>query len=321
MDVKFTRGTGYAVARRAVSLDLPRRLRCSACACAPTFRPIISSSSRWTRPADNVWWFVRRDFEYPREWKTISTRKRQIRFAWGPAGGGEPGTWRSSRSRSLPGKGARARCGWTTSRSSRCRRIPRCPGSWRAACQDRPRARRPTPWTAACAPPGGAPPATHSPRSRSISAGRGSSARLDLRWGATAMSDYVVELSLDRATWMSADTVLGGNGGRDPLYLPESEARYLRVRALGWTSRRWSCARPSFSRLSGPRRPRRTSPTWRSDASRGTYPRPYVGEQCAVDGGVGPDAGREEALLSEDGMVETGRAGARSSRSCGWTES
>src|SRR6185295_9399733 len=38
---------------------------------------------------DNVWWINRRDFQYPRTWTEVSTKKRQISFAWGPIGGGE----------------------------------------------------------------------------------------------------------------------------------------------------------------------------------------------------------------------------------------
>src|SRR5438876_135600 len=37
----------------------------------------------------NVWWCNRRDFEFPRAWETVATKRRQIQFAWGPAGGGE----------------------------------------------------------------------------------------------------------------------------------------------------------------------------------------------------------------------------------------
>ena len=33
---------------------------------------------------DNVWWFERRDFEFPSEWRRIKIKKRQIAFAWGP---------------------------------------------------------------------------------------------------------------------------------------------------------------------------------------------------------------------------------------------
>ena len=88
LDVRFTRGTGYAVARRAVSLDLPAdyvfrfRLRGDIPANHLEFKLVDSTGQ-------NVWWHVRRDLEFPRAWRTISTRKRQIRFAWGPAGGGE----------------------------------------------------------------------------------------------------------------------------------------------------------------------------------------------------------------------------------------
>ncbi|HUP63427.1 MAG TPA: coagulation factor 5/8 type domain-containing protein [Thermoanaerobaculia bacterium] len=38
---------------------------------------------------ENVWWLNRRDFDFPRDWTTIRTKKRQIEFAWGPLGGGE----------------------------------------------------------------------------------------------------------------------------------------------------------------------------------------------------------------------------------------
>ena len=36
----------------------------------------------------NVWWSVRRDFAFPSDWTTLTIRKRQVTFAWGPAGGG-----------------------------------------------------------------------------------------------------------------------------------------------------------------------------------------------------------------------------------------
>ena len=33
---------------------------------------------------DNVWWFNRPDFEFPREWTHVRIKKRHIEFAWGP---------------------------------------------------------------------------------------------------------------------------------------------------------------------------------------------------------------------------------------------
>src|SRR6185295_1168443 len=38
---------------------------------------------------DSVWWSVRRDFTFPRDWRRIAIKKRHLSFAWGPAGGGD----------------------------------------------------------------------------------------------------------------------------------------------------------------------------------------------------------------------------------------
>ena len=38
---------------------------------------------------DNVWWYVFRRYDFPKEWTLHTIRKRQITFAWGPKGGGE----------------------------------------------------------------------------------------------------------------------------------------------------------------------------------------------------------------------------------------
>ena len=88
LDVRFTRGTGYAVVRRPLDLDLPAdyAFRFAVRGELPVntleFKLVDSSGA-------NVWWHVRRDMTFPREWTTLTTRNRQIHFAWGPAGGGE----------------------------------------------------------------------------------------------------------------------------------------------------------------------------------------------------------------------------------------
>ena len=73
IDVRFTRGSGYAVARRAVSLDLPERYAFGFRVrgeCGPNdleFKLIDSTG-------ENVWWCNRRGFEFPREWRAITKR-------------------------------------------------------------------------------------------------------------------------------------------------------------------------------------------------------------------------------------------------------
>ena len=86
VDFDFHGHAGYAIARRDVNLDLPAnyqfvfRIRGDAPSENLEFKLIHG---------DNVWWLNRRDFVFSREFTTVRTKKRQIAFAWGPAGGGE----------------------------------------------------------------------------------------------------------------------------------------------------------------------------------------------------------------------------------------
>ena len=88
VDFRFVKGGGYAVLHRALDLDLPENYRFTFRVrgdCAPQnleFKLIDSSGA-------NVWWRNQRDFAFPRDWQTVTIRRRQIEFAWGPAGGGE----------------------------------------------------------------------------------------------------------------------------------------------------------------------------------------------------------------------------------------
>ncbi len=302
MDVNFTRGTGYAVARRAVSLDLPAdyvfrfRLRGDIPANALEFKLVDSTGN-------NVWWHVRRDLEFQREWKSISTRKRQIRFAWGPAGGGElkhvafievavtageggkGSVWLDdltleplAADSTLPRVRAKASTGSASNAVDGKQQT-----AWRSAVGDS------LPWL-------------------ELDLGRPREfGGLDLRWApGRHPADYAVAFSLDGGAWTGADTVRGGDGGRDPLYLPESEARYVRVRALRRVRAQVELREAVIQPLEWSATPEAYFTALAKDAPRGTYPRPYVGEQCAW-AVIGPDGGHEEALLSEDGMLEVGK--------------
>jgi len=99
----------------------------------------------------------------------------------------------------------------------------------------------------------------------------------------------------------------GGNGGVDPLYLPESEARYVRIAmhdgnapyALGEIEIKdlafGASANSFFSELA-------------KAAPRGRYPRGFYDEQTYWTV-VGTDGGHETGLFSEDGALEVARGG------------
>ncbi|MBK5258531.1 MAG: coagulation factor 5/8 type domain-containing protein [Thermoanaerobaculia bacterium] len=88
IDFDFRGRGGYAIARLDGVLELPEnfefafQIRGEAPPNTLEFKLIDGSG-------DNVWWSTRREFEFPKDWRRVSFKKRNIAFAWGPLGGGE----------------------------------------------------------------------------------------------------------------------------------------------------------------------------------------------------------------------------------------
>ena len=84
LNFDFGNVAGYAFARRKLPTRSAGELRAlvlfaRGCTCK-RFPVKLADAS-----GDNVWWFERRDFEFPSSWRLIKIKKRQIAFAWGPA--------------------------------------------------------------------------------------------------------------------------------------------------------------------------------------------------------------------------------------------
>ncbi|HTQ81206.1 MAG TPA: hypothetical protein VMM92_14500, partial [Thermoanaerobaculia bacterium] len=88
LEVDFAGKAGYAIARKKVDLDLPANYEI-AYELKGDVPPNNLELKLIDPSGDNVWWRNQRNFEFPREWRAVRTKKRQIEFAWGPAGGGE----------------------------------------------------------------------------------------------------------------------------------------------------------------------------------------------------------------------------------------
>ena len=83
VDFDFHGHGGYAIARREGALELPENFELAFRMRADAPRNTLEVKFI---EGDNVWWSVRRDLEFPREWRRFSVKKRQIEFAWGPGG-------------------------------------------------------------------------------------------------------------------------------------------------------------------------------------------------------------------------------------------
>ncbi|MGZ6971921.1 MAG: hypothetical protein ACXVID_09675, partial [Thermoanaerobaculia bacterium] len=87
MTYDFHGGSGWAGVRRGWAVVFPDdwtlSFRVRGAGTANTLEIKFLDSS-----GENVWWARRESFSASDEWRTIAVKKRQVSFAWGPAGGG-----------------------------------------------------------------------------------------------------------------------------------------------------------------------------------------------------------------------------------------
>ncbi len=301
LDFDFRGGTGYAIARKAFPIDLPEnwefawRMRADA--------PVNDLEFKLIDPSgENVWWMNRRRFEYPREWQRIRTQKRQVEFAWGPKGGGEMDSVAQLEIVVTAGTGGKGTV-WIDDLTFRARE-PNTPYTLTPAV-------RASAGDGAMAIDADSGTAWRSGRDDawlSLDFRRGREmGGLVLAWDSLDYArDYTLETSDDGARWETAYDVANGNGGRDPIYLPETETRHLRLRVTG-TSRGQGVALRDIvvQPAEWSQTPNAFFASLAKEAPRGAYPRYLTGEQSYWTV-VGVSGDTRESTINADGMVETG---------------
>jgi len=231
LDFDFHGHGGYAIARKKFDFALPENYalsyRVRGDAPAENFEVKLIDST-----GDNVWWNNAVNVHFPREWRTVTLKKRHITFAWGPRGGGELAHLAALELSITAGSGGKGTVwidGLTFTPLDPIRPYTGTPvASATSALPDH---------AAALALDGNAATAWESDTSTSaqtFSVDFGTTREYGgatIEWAPRAAAEnYVVETSADGAKWDSAYSVNDGNGGRDWIYLPEVESRYLRVR-------------------------------------------------------------------------------------------
>jgi hypothetical protein len=311
LDFDFSGVAGYAMARRALPIDFPPNYEFSLYVRgeAPVnnleFKLIDASG-------DNVWWVNRRDFAFPHEWQRVEIKKRQIEFAWGP-----------TPDRALSHSAALE---FVLSAGSG--------GGRGSVCFDRLSFRELPPQTASHPMPVLQAPSAQPGAQASFAldgalstawksnpaSGAAQMLTLDFRqpreFGGVVLhwlnhafaSRYDVEFSDDGSHWRTVRSVVDGNGGRDPLYLPDSETRFLRLVLHDGPARAYGLAEIDVKDLAFGASPNAFFEAIAREAPRGHFPRGFSGEQSYWTV-VGVDGAPEEGLLSEDGALEVGKAG------------
>ncbi|MEO5618040.1 MAG: discoidin domain-containing protein [Candidatus Eisenbacteria bacterium] len=316
VDFDFQKGGGYAVLRRALDLPLPANYRFTVRvrgASAPQnfeFKLIDASG-------ENVWWNNRRDFAFPGEWQTVATRKRQIGFAWGPAGGGDMTRVAAIEFAITAGSGGTGTV-WLDELTFEELPPPNAAPPPIVARASSARARNP------------AAHATDGDTATAWRAAAGSRAWLELDlgsvrefggltldwepavpvadyldWDARARPmDYDVRVATEPGRFRTVREVRGGKGERDWLYLPDTEARWIRIETP-MSTRAVALREVTLQPLAFGSSMNRFYEAIAKASPRGHFPRGIRGEQqfWAV---VGTNGGIEEAFISEDGAVDLG---------------
>ena len=302
---------GYAIARRALPLDLPQNY-------AITFwlradAPVNDLQVKLVdESGDNVWWYNRPNFAFPREWQQVTIKKRQIEFAWGPTK--DRALSRAATIELVVAAGRGGGRGSVYVSDIVLQDLPPVSATW-----PRPNVR------ASSSRRGGEParavdgktatawrsnPASGSKQWFTVDFGRPREfGGLVLRWAAGEhAARYDVQFSDDGRRWRTVRRVTEGGSGSVALLLTESDTRYLRLALHDGPKHSYALAEMAVQDLAFGATPNAFFAALARNAPRGSYPRGFSGEQGAWTL-VGVDGGSDTGLLSEDGALEIGKSG------------
>ncbi|HLK11125.1 MAG TPA: discoidin domain-containing protein [Candidatus Binatia bacterium] len=298
-------GGGYVIVRKAVSLTLPENyafsfdLRGEAHPNNFEFK-LVDARGR------NVWWDDQRDYAFPRDWQRVTIRKSRIAFAWGPGGDlKQVGAIEIAISAGEGGSGSI----WIGDLEFEPREpagpdgVPDVQASTSAAGHD-----------PALVLDGGRATGWESepvPREQWLTV----DFRRNREFGGLVIDwdaeDYAtafdVQVSNDGAAWTTAYHTVTGHGGRDYIYMPDAESRFVRLlmqhssRGRGYGIRALAVEPVDFSAS-----PNRFFEAIARDAPAGMYPKYLYGRQTYWTV-VGVDGDGKQALLNEEGMLEVDR--------------
>jgi len=311
MRVDFDLGAGgYAIVHRDLKVALPPnyafryRLRGELLPNNLEFKLI-------GRGGENVWWYKQYAYEFPREWHEVVIKKPRIEYAWGPLGGGPPRDIVAIEIAISAGQGGKGSI-WIDDLRIEKREVA-------------PQADRKPKVTASTALPGRTPDlildqrADTSWHSGTIAAdqwleidfqGRREYGGVVIDWDANDFAvTYEVQTSDDGKEWQTLHRCRRSNGGRDYIFAPDGESRFLRLnleqssRGEGYGIIALYLAPYELANSAN-----RFFEMIARDAPAGIYPKYLLGQQTYWTV-VGVDSDGKQALFNEDGTIEPQRGG------------
>ncbi|MEN2786760.1 discoidin domain-containing protein [Sphingomonas qilianensis] len=281
----FAAVSGYAVARRTLARDWPAnfvlRLQVRGSGGVNDLQIKFSDAT-----GKNVWWAQRRNFRPSAEWQTIEIRPRDISFAWGPTT--DKTLRRTATMEIVLVRGRDGGAGQIEFAEPVFTALP-----------------PPMPLPAPRASDGRALEARRT-LTRPLTIDFGGARDLGglmLRWGQRFASRYTIDASDDGRRWRTLRTVAAGDGGTDPIALPDLATRYVRLTAAGRPELGGIELMPSAWGAT----PNAMITALAKAAPRGSYPRGFSEQSYWTL--VASDGGAASGLIGEDGAIEVAKGG------------
>ena len=306
IDFDFQRTRGWVIARKQLDVALPPNYAFRFWLRGDT--PPNNLEFKIVDPDGNVWWYDELDFTFPDEWQRMTIRKSRLRFAWGP--GGEVPLERVAYVEFAISTGAGGIGSVWLDELTIDEREPDSPESLVPAVTA-------STWLPghepALAADGAIGTAWHSGAIAAeqwllLDLGRSRDfGGLVIDWHPDDYpTGYAIAVSDDGEAWRGVASSASGTGGRDYVYLPETEARFVRL-TLQASNREqgYGVAEIVVKPIAFAASITRFFKEIARESPPGTFPRYLLGEQSYwTVVGVAGDA--REALLNEEGMVEVG---------------
>jgi hypothetical protein len=303
IDLEYLGGAGYGGAFKKMPMSLPPNYAFSfyvkASIPVNNFEIKLSDTT-----GDNVWWVNKRNFTFPREWKKITIKKRHLLFAWGP--NPSPaipflGKFEFTVTTGTGGKGTVWIDSLTVEPLADDTSAP--PPIIADASVNRAGAHfavdgdSSTGWRVI--------PKVNNARLNLILGRNREFGGMILTWGTKGFaSDYLVLASNDARVFDTLAHVTRGNGGRDYLYLPESEARYIQIEMTKFIGEDIILNEVALEPLAFSSSKNAFYERIAHDSPRGYYPK-YFTPQASYWTVFGAARDEKEGLINEEGMFET----------------
>lgn len=304
MDFNLQGVYGYVIATKEFDIDLTSNYQFTFDMKADI--PVNNFEFKLVDEKEDVFWIKKMNVTYPKNWEKQKIKKRHISFAWGPSGGGEIKNVKRIEFVISSGQGGKGKV---------------FVDNFRFEPIDEAAAEKAVAKFKASSTKKGVKSALNKQGTllnNWKSGGKKESESITIDFGYQKeigglkidwendyhARAYTVELSDDGTQWTTVYTVSNGNGGRDYIYLPEKDAKIIRINfQKSSKSKTYGIAQLEVKRSEFAFQRNNFFSAIASEFRKGLYPKYFLNQQTNWTV-VGVSGDTKEALINEIGMVE-----------------